>query len=286
MPVLLAFISSGFYGVADFLGGFATKRASTIAVLVLSGSVGIGTALLAIAILPTAHPQPADWGWGVAAGVVGGAGLFLFYRALGMGTMSVVAPVAGVTSIAIPVIAGLAAGERPGLLPMIGVLLAALAIGCVSVVPSSDPTGGGAPLAAAIDYRDLRAGVLSGASFGLFYVLIHRAAPSAGLWPLVAARGTSVTAWSLIALATGRSLRAPRSATPILVSAGALDMIANVLCLLALQRGMLSVVATLASLYPATTLLLARVVLHERLGAVQRLGLGVAAAAVVLISAG
>jgi uncharacterized membrane protein len=120
----------------------------------------------------------------------------------------------------------------------------------------------------------------------LFYVLIHRASPAAGLWPLVAARGTSVGGWSLIALATGRPLRAPRTAAPIIVSAGALDMIANILCLLALQRGMLSVVATLASLYPATTLLLARVVLRERLSAVQGVGLAVAMAAVLLISMG
>lgn len=286
MTLLLALISSGFYGAADFLGGFATKRASTISVIVLSGSVGIATVLVALAILPTVHPRPSDLGWGVAAGAVGGAGLFLFYYALGVGTMSIIAPVAAVTSIAVPVIVGLVAGERPGLLPMIGVVLAAIAIACVSVTSPPDTKAPGPAAHAVGANRDLLSGITSGVAFGLFFVLIHRAAPSAGMWPLLAARGTSVTGWSLIALATGRSLRAPRDARPMIVSAGALDMIANVFCLLALQQGMLSVVATLASLYPATTLLLARVVLRERLGLVQGIGLGVATAAVVLISVG
>jgi drug/metabolite transporter (DMT)-like permease len=293
LAVILALISSGFYGAADFLGGFATKRVPTIAVLVLSGSVGIATALVAIAILPAVHPQPVDLGWGVAAGLIGGGGLYLFYYALGVGVMSVIAPVAAVTSIAVPVLVGLASGERPGALPLIGVLLAVLAIACVSITPGApaEPVKvpGSESLAVArtgTSSRDLWSGVASGIAFGFFYVLIHRASPAAGMWPLVAARGTSVSGWALIALATARSLKAPRPTWPILASAGSLDMIANILCLLALQRGMLSVVATLASLYPTTTLILARLVLRERLGPVQGVGLAVATAAVVLISAG
>jgi drug/metabolite transporter (DMT)-like permease len=250
LVIVLALISSAFWGAADFLGGFATKRASTIAVLVLSGSVGIATVLIALAVLPPMHPRPIDLGWGVAAGVIGGGGLFLFYYALGVGVMSVIAPVAAVTSIAGPVLVGLSIGERPGPLPMIGVILAALAIACVSVTPPSpDATSGGVSLAASNPSRDIWSGIISGLAFGLFFVLIRRASPTAGLWPLAAARGTSVSAWALIAVITGRTLRAPRPTWPIIVGAGSLDMFANILCLLALQRGMLSVVATLASLY-------------------------------------
>ena len=243
---------------------------------------------MALAILPAAHAQPADLAWGAAAGVVGGAGLFLFYRALAAGTMSVVAPIAGVTSIAVPVIVRLAAGERPGLLPMIGVGLAALAIACVSGKSRQLP---GAVRMAHRSPRPLTiatswSGIVSGIAFGLFFVLIHRAAPAAGLWPLVAARHR--VGGRLGTHRCGDWPPAPRPALgrpdhrerrraghdrqhPVLARSASWD---------AERR------AALASLYPATTLLLARVVLRERLSAVQGVGLAVATAAVLLISAG
>lgn len=286
MIFLLALTAAGLYGVADFLGGFASKRASALAVLVLSELVSIATVLVALRLLPDAHALPADYAWGAAAGLVGGGGLALFYKGLATGTMSVFAPIAAVTGIAIPVVVGLAIGERPGTLPLIGVGLAAIAIVCVSMTMTSEGPTGARTLRAAISRTALGSAVVAGIAFGFFYVLIQRASPSAGMWPLVAARVASVVGLGLLAVVTGRSLGAPRSAWGMIAATGFFDMVASICFLLALDRGLLSIVVTIASLYPAATMLLARFFLRERLGFVQVAGLVVATIAVVLITAG
>jgi drug/metabolite transporter (DMT)-like permease len=254
-------------------------------VLVLSQLVSIVTVFVGMALLGPAHPRAEDFEWGAAAGLVGGAGLVLFYKGLATGVMSVVAPITGVAAIAVPVVAGLVLGERPGHLPLVGVALAVVAVVCVSIAVR--PAGGSERrLRIAISAPALGGALLAGAAFGCFYVLIRNASPAAGLWPLFAARATSVVAYALAAAVTGRSLRSPRPVLPTIAWVGVIDMTANICLLLAIRQGMLSIVGTLASLYPAATLLLARVVLKERLGPVQGLGLVTAAAAVVLISAG
>jgi uncharacterized membrane protein len=283
MAFALALVAAGFYGAADFLGGFATKRAPTITVVIISQMVGILTVLLVQAILPLpGAPRPIDLAWGAAAGLAGGSGLALFYKGLSTGTMSVIAPITAVAATAIPVIFGLALGDRPGTLPMLGVALALVAIVLVSAVPTTKPVGeAGTP---AVGARAIWIALAAGTAFGSFYVLIHNAAPTAGVWPLAAARVASVTAYLLFALSTRRPVRAPRPALTMIALTGALDMLANICFLLAVQRGQLSTVGAVASLYPAATIILARVVLKERLGTVQHLGLGVAAVSVVLIS--
>jgi drug/metabolite transporter (DMT)-like permease len=285
LAILLALVSSGFYGAADFLGGFATKRAPSLAVLVLSQLVSIATVLIALRVLAPATPRPADFGWGAAGGLLGGAGLVLFYKGLASGTMSVVAPVTGVAAIAVPVVVGLALGERPGPLALLGVVIAVVSIGCVSITVAPD-TAGRRAMRAAISGRALASALLAGVLFGVFYVLIRNASPAAGLWPLLAARATSVAACTIAGVVTGRRLTAPRAVLPLIAWTGVLDMTANICYLLAVHLGMLSIVATLASLYPVVTLILARFVLGERLGVVQRLGLASALGAIVLISLG
>jgi uncharacterized membrane protein len=284
MAFALALVAAGFYGAADFLGGVATKRAPTITVVILSQIVGIATVLVVQALLPLpGHPELRDLAWGAAAGLAGGSGLALFYKGLGAGTMSVIAPITAVAATAVPVVFGLALGDRPGVIPMLGVGLAVVAIVLVSAVPGMKGGDGETtrPRPAAIGVA-----LAAGTAFGGFYVLIHNAAPSAGVWPLAAARVASVCAYVLFAITTGRTVRAPNPALPVIAVTGALDMAANICFLLAVQRGQLSTVGAVASLYPAATIVLARVVLKERLGAVQHVGLGVAAVSVVLISAG
>lgn len=247
---------------------------------------GVATVCTIASLLPHAAPRGVDFAWGAAAGFVGGGGLALFYRALGRDAMSVIAPVTAVMATAVPVTVGLAFGERPGTGPLFGVALAAISIALVGAA-IAPPTDGARPrLRGAIPLRALAEALVAGICFGLFYVLIRRASPQAGIWPLAAARGASVPVYAAVAIVTGRSLRPPRAALPAILGAGALDMVANILYLLAAHRGMLSIVATLASLYPATTLVLARVVLHERLTRLQAAGLVLAAGSVVLISAG
>jgi drug/metabolite transporter (DMT)-like permease len=286
LAILLALASAVLYGAADFLGGFATKRASTFSVLVLSQLVSVATVLAALCVFPPASVHGADLAWGAIAGLVGGAGLVLFYRGLAMGTMSIFAPITGVAAIAVPVLVGLFDGERPRTTPLVGILLAAVSVVCVSVAVAPRAAEARISIRAAISGRELVTALAAGSAFGCFYVAIKHAAPTAGLWPLAAARGMSVAAFATIAVGSGRTMRAPRAVLPIIMWTGFIDMLANICFLLALDRGMLSVVGTLASLYPAATVVLARIVLRERLGPVQGLGLGLAAVAVAMMSLG
>ncbi len=288
MGILLAILASLSYGAADFLGGFATKRSPTVPVVVLSQLMGLVVASAVAPLLPHGAVHPADLAWGAAAGIAGGAGLATFYRALGHGTMSVVAPITGLAGTAVPIVVGLALGEHPGLLPLTGVALAAGAIALVSAAITPATDGAARRLGAAIPPRAIAASLLAGLCFGAFYVLVRNAGPSAGIWPLAAARCASVSMYVLAAFLTGRSLRAPRVALPVIIAAGALDMVANICYLLAVHQAgaLLVVMGTLASLYPVTTIVLARVVLRERLSRAQSLGLALAGGAIVLISAG
>ena len=286
MAILLALTSAVLYGAADFLGGFASKRASTLSVLVLSQVVSVATVLIAMCVFPSATVHAADVAWGAGAGLIGGAGLVLFYRGLAVGTMSVFAPITGVAAIAVPVLAGLVEGERPRATPFVGILLAAVSVVCVSIAVVPRSADGRISIRAAIPGREIATALMAGVAFGCFYVAIKNASPAAGLWPLLAARSMSLVAFAAVGLATGRAVRASRAVLPIIVWTGLVDMLANICFLLALDRGMLSVVGTMVSLYPVTTVVLARIVLRERLGPVQGLGLGVATVAVGLMSLG
>ena len=275
----LAVVSSITYGAADFLGGLATKRGSTVfSVVVFSQSAGLVLVLFSLPFLPSSSPTAGDFAWGAAAGLAGGIGLALLYRGLATGTMSVVAPVTAVCAVVIPLIAGLALGERPSRPAAIGILLAIAAIVLISQAGhGKDGTRAttGIPVA-----------VASGVAIGLFLVCLQRTGSSAGLWPLVAARCASVSFFTAAGWISREGLVPRRESVPIVIGGGALDMTANVLYLFAVRQGPLSIVATLTSLYPASTILLARIVLRERLRLVQGIGVACAAAAIVLIVSG
>ena len=275
MSYALAVFSAVSYGAADFLGGLATKRFATYSVLVFSQLTGLVLVLLALPFLPSATPTPSDFLWGAAGGLTGGIGVALLYRGLAIGVMSVVAPVTAVCAVLIPLAVGAALGERPAGLALVGVLLALLAIVLVSQTgldaEGKRPTTG------------LSIAVLSGICIGVFLVCLQRTGPAAGLWPLVAARAVTVTFFSIVAVALGAAVRPRRESLALVIGGGGLDMVANILYLLAVRVGPLGIVATLASLYPASTVILARVVLHERLRPVQLSGVVCAAAAIVLI---
>jgi drug/metabolite transporter (DMT)-like permease len=280
---LLALASSALYGAADFLGGLASRRESTTAVVVIAQSAGLLALLLIVPFLPESSPSIPDLAWGGAAGVAGGAGVGLLYRALAVGRMAVVAPTTAVCAVVIPAAAGLLAGDRLATHTAIGMALALTAIVLVS-----RETGGS-------DARDGQHGLVprgtvialaAGVAIGLFFLALARAAPAAGMWPLVCARFGSVALFGVLAIGTGQSLRLPRPIVKLAVSAGVLDMGANALYLLASQGGPLSVIVTLASLYPASTVLLARIVLGERLNTWQLSGVMCALVAIALIVGG
>ncbi len=274
--IALATACAVVYGAADFYGGLASRRSQVFAVVVLSQLAGLAFIACLLPVLP-GEGGTAALAWGMVAGLAGGGGLIFFYRALAIGTMSVVAPVSATISAGLPVVFGLAVGERPAPAALAGVALAIAAVLLVSRAPAQEPaTRGLGPLALA---------AIAGAGFGGFFILLGNAPEDAGPWPLLGARIASILMVTGIALASGRGLRpAPRSLRTI-VLAGVLDMAANVLYMFAVHRGLLSLVAVIVSLYPASTLLLARQVLGERLTTVQVAGVGLALGAVALIAA-
>lgn len=273
---VLALGSAALYGAADFLGGFASRRAATIAIVVVSQAAGLLLLLVLLPFLPAA-PVHRDLWWGGAAGLAGGVGVALLYRALAVGRMAVAAPTTAVCAVIVPVLADVLAGQRLGLQTSAGIALALVAIVLVSRTGSSASGGVSSGLALAL---------ASGVAIGFFFLALARTRAEAGMWPLVAARCVSVTLFAVIGLAARVRFRMPGPVARIALAAGAVDMAANALYLLASRHGVLSVVVTLSSLYPASTVVLARVVVGERLNAWQAVGIMSALAAVVLIVAG
>ena len=286
MAYLLAIGSAVLYGAADFTGGLTTRRASTIPVVLLSQAAGLIMLALIMPLLPHASPARADVLWGAAAGLSGGIGVALLYHALAIGTMAVVAPTTAVCAVAIPVVVSVLLGERP--MPL---AVAGIALGMVSIVLVSQQQGGTQPGAGEPGLpRSRQSGVgtalVAGIAIGVFLLSFAQAGSTAGMWPLLVARTVSTTLFALMAIAGGRSLRMPPQVTALVIFAGVMDMVANALYLLATRQGPLSIVVTLSSLYPASTVLLARIVLGERLRPWQVTGVGCALAAVVLIVSG
>jgi len=279
MFVLLALASAACYGAADFLGGLTSKRAPTLAIVVVSQLAGLLLLLIALPFLPASSPTRMDLVWGAVAGLTGGIGVALLYRALAIGVMAVVAPTTAVCAVVIPVLVAVASGERPGLVTIGGIALAMVAIALVSQSDHPEPVLGEEKAGSGA----FTLALLSGVAIGFFYVALARTDSAAGLWPLVVARMVSVGMFAGMALVAAQSLRLTGSTLGIVVAGGSLDMVANLLYMIATRSGPLSVVVTLASLYPASTVVLARVVLHERLSSHQLFGIVCAMIAVVMI---
>jgi drug/metabolite transporter (DMT)-like permease len=277
VAVVLALSSAVVYGASDFLGGLASRRTSVFGVVAMSQAVGL-VALVALLPWLGGPVGVADVAWGAAAGLAGAVGLVVFFRALSGGVMSVIAPVTAVTAAAVPVVVGLLAGDRIGRWTMAGIPLALAAVVLVSA------EGGLSALRAARP-ASMPPALVAGAAFGFFFVLLDRTSDDSGLTPLVTARLASLTLVVVLALIGRKALRVSRPALPLAAVSGAGDMAANALFLLATQAdGQLAITGVLASLYPVSTVILAQVLLRERLAGAQMAGLGTAVAAVVLIT--
>jgi drug/metabolite transporter (DMT)-like permease len=281
MIEVLALASAVLYGSADFFGGLTARRANTIATVVWSQFAGLVLLLLALPFLPNANVSSRDWIWGFVAGFSGGIGVAFLYRALAVGTMAVVAPTTAVIAAMIPVLFAFAMGERLRPLTFAGVALALVAIFLVSRPARSenldrDKTPGRFPPGFGL-------ALLSGVSVGIFLLSLARTSIAAGMWPLIAARISSISLFAIIALVAKRTLRMDRTASATATLGGALDMAANAVYMTAARIGPLSIVVTLASLYPASTVILARILLKEHLSRTQIAGIACALLAVVLI---
>jgi drug/metabolite transporter (DMT)-like permease len=274
--VFLGLLAATFYGAADFCGGLASKRASMISVTFGAQLTGLVLIAGAIWVFP-GRPTPGDLLWGLAAGVCGGAGIGLLYHALSIGKMGVVSPVTAVIAALFPVAVGFARGERPGLWQCVGFAVALLAVVLISY--SREETG-----EREISTAGVKEAIAAGVVIGGFLLFLSFAHKSAGMWPLAAARVGAVALLAALGLATGTSLRAPNAVLRLVVLAGAIDMFANVLYVLAVHSSYLAVAVVLTSLYPASTVFLARIVLKERLQVQQKVGVALALAGVALIA--
>ena len=282
--VVLALVSAAAYGMSDFLGGIASRRVAALRVVLVSYPIS------ALIITIAAVFVGGEFSWrsmlfGAASGVVMALAMWWFYIALAEGPMSVVSPLTAVIVAGIPVIVGVIMGERPSLISYGGIALAIVAVILVSREPPgvADHTVSGAR-AARFTRRVAWFTVGSGVCFALSFVFTHQIETGTGLWPLVVAR--TVASAIVIAVAAGvRQLaRPPRAILGFAVLVAVLDVIGVVTLLYALQEGLLSLVAVLISLYPAVTVLLAVLVLKERVGRWQIAGMGLALAAVAAIA--
>ena len=297
MELAFALAAAVLYGSADFLGGAASRRSRAQSVLVVSAPAG-AIALLASALVMGGAFRTSGLAWALAGGTAGGAGLIVFYGGLAAGPMSVVAPVSALVSTVLPVGVALAFGERSGPPVYAGAAICVLAIALVSMDGgAARPDGvGTAPAAVGrrgrphATARGLGYGVTSGLAFGIFFLFMRNAGASGVLWPACAAR----VAGTLVILGAAAWLRTPpagwgsglagRRVLLVALAAGVLDAAANACYILATRAGLFGIAVVITSLYPGITVLLARVMLGERMRLVQRLGLLLAAAGVALVT--
>src|SRR5579862_40208 len=281
MVILLGLAAAVLYGGGDFIGGMATRRAHVLTVLVLVEAAGV-IAALAAAVLSPGGASLIGLAWGFGAGVVGGLGLIIFYVGLATGPMSVVAPVSGLVSTVLPVAVALAWGERPGAAVYAGALLC-----LVAIVLASSAGDTGTSREPGRPGRAIAYGTGAGTAFGLFFLLIRNAGQSGAVWPVAAGRVGELVAVLATALVLRRGLQTRGLDGRLVLAAafaGVIDVIANICYVAATRTGMFGLAVVMASLYPGVTVLLARVVLGERLRWIQRAGLAIAAVGVVLIA--
>lgn len=272
--ILFGLAASLCWGSGDFSGGLASRRTSASSVV--TAAYAVGFVLLVGLALIWREPAPSwiDIVWGALAGLVGAIGLISFYSALSIGRMGIAAPISAVLTAALPVLFSAFTVGLPGAAQLSGFILALLAIGFISRPEQAKGRPEGIGLA-----------LLAGCGFGCFFILISRVNHSETFWPLAVARFSSVL-FLLIVLGLRRQEIRPRlGVAPLVLLAGVLDALGNAFFLLAAHVGRLDVAAVLSSLYPAATVVLAAIVLRERVTRVQSIGILLALVAVPLISA-
>jgi drug/metabolite transporter (DMT)-like permease len=278
IAIILALSGAAAYGVSDFFGGIVGRRATPWAVAA-AGGLGGALASVALTALDPGHPAAIELAWGAVAGIGNGIGTAFLYRGLSSGRMGVVAPVSGVLAAIVPIAVAVATGERPGPLVWLGIVSAVPAIWLVAQEPMSDS---GHPATTASGTRD---GILAGLGFGGLFACLGQVADGAGFSPLVLNQLVGVLVVALAATAL-RTTWVPRGPAWGGILAGLLGGVATAAFVLAAQRGLLSVSAVLTSLYPAFTIMLAALVLHERVHRIQAWGMALCGAAVVLVALG
>jgi drug/metabolite transporter (DMT)-like permease len=285
VTVVFALAASLAYGLSDFVGGIVSRRVSPWAVAAIgTGVATLCTVVVAVAVGGT--PSAGQLAWGMAAGIGNAVGTAMLYRGLGAGRMGVVAPLSAVGAALLPVVVGVATGERPSAATWIGVLIAFPAIWLIARGTEHDEVLGQPQPDCRPRSKDVVDGLLAGAGFGVLFVGLGQVPEDAGLMPLTLAQGVA-TVILFVVVASRRDIVLPRGRDASLaVIPGLLGATATVLFVLATHSGLLAVASVLTSLYPAATVVLAAVVLHEHIARWQGIGLGLAGLAVGLVAAG
>jgi drug/metabolite transporter (DMT)-like permease len=285
VAVLVGLLASVAYGAADFIGGVVSRRNSVFTVLLWAQVIGLVWVLAALPFLAEG-PFTVQIGLlGGGAGVAGVTGAALLFRGLAHGRMSVVAPVTAVLTASLPLLFGLARGERPSLVSLAGVVVALAAIALVSTVPEPGLENPGRFRDRAVA-EGLPEALGAGVCFAAFFILLDGVEDDAGLWPILAVRLASIVIAAGFVLGGRTPVRPTAGTTLGVLGGGLIGTAADYLYLLGTTLGLLSVVVVLTSLYPVTTVILARTVLGERLGGSQLVGLLLAGVGVVMITAG
>ena len=280
MAYLLALCSAVLYGTADFLGGLASRRTHALAVVVRSQCIALVLLVLMLPVLPEATATRSDLVWGGVAGLAVSVALPLLYQALAVGRMAVVAPTTAVCAVMIPVVTDLWRGEQLTLVTILGFGLAIVAI---VLVGQQEAEAASEPAPTRAIPPGVGLALASGVAIGLFFLALAETDARAGMWPLLAVRVVAVLVLGAAALVSGRPLRMAAPVGRMAMATGAFDVAASALYLLATRYGPLSIAVTLSSLYPASTVILARGVLGERLNGLQVAGVACALLAITLI---
>ncbi len=277
MVIFYALMSAFAFGTADFLGGLSSRKNPTTVTIAWSQGAGLLTVLIAASFMGAEHIYVADILWGMTAGVSGAIGVLFLFQGLSTGIASIVSPLAALSGAVLPVLFGFLIGERPPLLTWMGVALLLPAI----LLLSREKDGKKGHV-----FRSVRMGLISGTLFGCFFILISRTSEESGLWPLAAARAATVPLFIILSLFRKVKIRLEPGTRRITLLSGFLDMAANVFYLLAARTGFLIIAVILSALYPAPTVVLHKIFLHEKLTVLRIIGLILSIIGAALIGVG
>ena len=274
--VTLGLVAAAAYGSSDFGGGVISRRAPLLGVVLISQSCGAALAIALAVVAGGTLPGPPDIAWSILAGILGATGITALYRGLAVGRMGIVAPVTAVLASVIPVVGGVVLQGAPPVVVSIGIGVALAAVVLVSWETDSDGTG----------RAGLRPAVLAGSAFGLYEITIAQIGEDAVLGPLAVIRATQAVLVAVVVIVARSAWRPEGSLLPAIAAIGVLEMTATGAFILAVQTGSLAVASIVSALYPVVTILLAAMILRERVSGRHAVGIGLAMLAIALIGGG
>jgi len=277
LPIIYGLLSAVGWGAADFTGGIASRRTGAYRTVFYSEIIGLFFILLAVSITQEARPSWSTLLMAGTAGAIGTIALLTLYYALSIGKMSIATPVSALMAAALPVLAGTMMAGFPGALTFLGFGASLAAIWLISREEGNQKN-------IITHINDLRMPLLAGIGFGTYFILMHRAAQTATFWPMVASRSGGILIMLVYIVVQRRPWRVEQGAWLYIVINSLLDVGGNTLFLLASQNGRMDVAAVLSSLYPAITVLLAALILKERVARTQSIGILLALFAIILFT--